>query len=71
MTFTTLTIEPKTEASILLYHRAYLASSDGFNMLSGPWSPRKPQATISLFYKLYKRFNLTLKSLMLHLFPFL
>lgn len=27
----------KTEASILLYHRAYLASSDGFNMLSGPW----------------------------------
>lgn len=44
MTCTTLTIaknkiklKKQSQASILLYHHiAYLANSDGFNMLSGP-----------------------------------
>lgn len=56
MTYTTLTIA-KTQASILLYHRAYLASSDGFNMLSGPWLPINHRTvTISQIYILYIRF---------------
>lgn len=47
----------KTQASILLYHLAYLASSDGFNMLSGPWLPIKHRTvTISQIYILYIRF---------------
>lgn len=58
MTFTTLTNRQKLKQASYCYHIAYLASSDGFNMLSGPWLPIKHRmVTISQIYKLYIRFT--------------
>lgn len=56
MTCTTLTKAGKLkQASYCI--TAYLASSDGFNMLSGPWLPIKHRtATVSQIYTLYRRF---------------